>query len=147
MLIDINLPKFDIYQGTGATNCFKSHTNSWCPLFFEEKLFSHVRSAIHFVWRNVASTGRSVWVSKKLYSHLRRSHEFSENEQMQIVFTTEKFLDVAAESWPKWGLNPQPLNSIQTLKPTELLDHYIYIINNIINTYINIYIHIGIKKK
>ena len=34
MLMDINLPKFDIYQGTGATNCFESHTNSLCPHFF-----------------------------------------------------------------------------------------------------------------
>ena len=25
---DMSLPKFDIYQGTEATSCFKSHTNS-----------------------------------------------------------------------------------------------------------------------
>ena len=27
------LPKFDIYQGNVATNCLKSHTNSWCSDF------------------------------------------------------------------------------------------------------------------
>ena len=32
-----------------------------------------------------------------------------------MVFTTEGFLEVAIESWPKWDLNPRPLNSVQTL--------------------------------
>ena len=32
-----------------------------------------------------------------------------------MVFTTEGFLEVAVESLPKWNLNPQPLNSVQTL--------------------------------
>ena len=64
MLMDMNLPKFDIYQGTGATNCFKSHTNSWCPHFFQEKVLSDVRSEIHLVWRNIVSTGQSVWTYK-----------------------------------------------------------------------------------
>ena len=32
-----------------------------------------------------------------------------------MVFTTEEFLEVAAESWPERDLNPQSLNSIQTL--------------------------------
>ena len=27
------------------------------------------------------------------------------------------------ESWPEWDLNPRPLNSVQTLEPTELSDH------------------------
>ena len=30
---------------------------------------------------------------------------------------------VAIESWPEWDLNPRPLNSIQTLQPTELSGH------------------------
>ena len=29
MLMDMRLAKFDIYQGTATTNCFKSHTNSF----------------------------------------------------------------------------------------------------------------------
>ena len=29
-----------------------------------------------------------------------------------IVFTTEGFFEVAIESWPKWDLNPRPLNSV-----------------------------------
>ena len=52
MLMDINLPKFDIYQGTGATNCFESHTNSLCPhffFFFQEKVLYYARSEIRFV--------------------------------------------------------------------------------------------------
>ena len=72
---------------------------------------------------------------KKLYLGLRQSHEFSGNEQMQMVYTTEPFLEVAIEGWSEWDLNPQPLNSVQTLKPTELTGHYIYI-----NIYIYIYI-------
>ena len=35
-----------------------------------------------------------------------------------MVFTTEGFLEVAIESLPEWDLNPQPLNSVQTLQPT-----------------------------
>ena len=38
--MDMSLPKFDMYQGTEATNCFKSHINSWCPHFFREKILS-----------------------------------------------------------------------------------------------------------
>ena len=37
-----------------------------------------------------------------------------------MVFTTEGFLEVAIESWPEWDLNPRPLNSVQTIYPTEL---------------------------
>ena len=40
-----------------------------------------------------------------------------------MVFTTEVFFEVAIESWPEWDLNPQPLNSVQTLQPTELSGH------------------------
>ena len=32
-----------------------------------------------------------------------------------MVFTTDGFFEVAIESWPEWDLNPQPLNSVQTL--------------------------------
>ena len=64
---------------------------------------------------------------EKIYSDLRRSHEFSENEQMQKVFTTEKFLEVAIESWPERDLNPQPLNSVQTLKPSPSYQVILYI--------------------
>ena len=28
---------------------------------------------------------------------------------------TERFFEVALESWPEWDLNPRPLNSAQTL--------------------------------
>ena len=42
-----------------------------------------------------------------------------------MVFTTEGFLEVAIESWPEWDLNPQPLNSVQTLLLTEKKDSII----------------------
>ena len=32
-----------------------------------------------------------------------------------MVFTTERFFEVAIESWTEWDLNPRPLNSVQTL--------------------------------
>ena len=47
MLMNMSLPKFDIYQGTGDANCFKSHTNSWCPHFFQENVLPDVPSEIH----------------------------------------------------------------------------------------------------
>ena len=66
MLMDICLPKFDIYQGKVAPNCFKSYTNSWFPDFFQKKL-SDVRFDIHLFWRNTVSTGQSVRGFKKNY--------------------------------------------------------------------------------
>ena len=53
MLMDMSLPKFDIYQGTGATNYFKSHTNSWCPHFFQEKFC--LMSSLKFTLSNATS--------------------------------------------------------------------------------------------
>ena len=35
--------------------------------------------------------------------------------QCCMVFTTERFSEVAIESWPEWDLNPQQLNSVETL--------------------------------
>ena len=32
-----------------------------------------------------------------------------------MVFTSEGLFEVAVESWPEWDLNPQLLNSIETL--------------------------------
>ena len=34
MLMDMRLPKFDVYQSKVAPNRFKSRTNSQCPDFF-----------------------------------------------------------------------------------------------------------------
>ena len=35
----------------------------------------------------------------------------------------EGLFEVAIESWPEWDLNSRPLNSVQTLYPTELSGH------------------------
>ena len=40
-----------------------------------------------------------------------------------MVFTTEEFFEVVIENWPKWYLNPRPLNSVETLQRTELSGH------------------------
>ena len=32
-----------------------------------------------------------------------------------MVFTTERFLEVATEGWHEWNLNPQPLNYVPRL--------------------------------
>ena len=32
-----------------------------------------------------------------------------------MVFTSDRFSEVATKSWPEWNLNPRPLNSVQTL--------------------------------
>ena len=37
-----------------------------------------------------------------------------------MVFSTEGFFELATESWPGWDLKSRPLNSVQTLEPTEL---------------------------
>ena len=39
MLMDMYLPKFDIYQNEVALNCFKSHIKSWTFEFFLKKMF------------------------------------------------------------------------------------------------------------
>ena len=31
------------------------------------------------------------------------------------IYITDGFFEVAIESWSEWDLNPQPLNSVQTL--------------------------------
>ena len=67
MLMDMCLPKFDIYQNTLAPNCFKSHTNSRCPDFFQKMFLSDARSEIHLVRRNIFSAGHSAQAFKKSY--------------------------------------------------------------------------------
>ena len=73
MLMDTCLRKFDIYQSTVAQNCFKSHTNSRRPDFFQNKFLSDVQSEIHLVQRNIVSTGQSVRALKKIYSGLKHN--------------------------------------------------------------------------
>ena len=65
MLMDMCLPKFDIYLGTVAPNCFKSRANSGCPDFFFKKISSDDRSESLLVRRNIVSSGQSVWALNK----------------------------------------------------------------------------------
>ena len=50
MLMDMNLPKFDIYQGTKEIQIVLRATQIVDVLiFFQEKVLSYVWSEIHFV--------------------------------------------------------------------------------------------------
>ena len=103
-LMDMSLPKFNIYQGTVATNCFKNYTNSLCPHFFKKKFC--LMSCLKLTLPDVTSSLPDILSGlKKVYSG-----------HMQMVFSTEEFLKVAIESLSEWDLNPWPLNSLHTLK-------------------------------
>ena len=67
-----------------------------------------------------------------------------------MVFTTERFVEVALESWSEWDLNPRPLNSVQMLY-NRLRSHamsstctHCYMIHMYIYIYIYISYHIRI---
>ena len=53
MLMDTWLPKFDIYQGKVAQNCFKIHTNYRCPNFLQKKFC--LMSGLTFALSDVTS--------------------------------------------------------------------------------------------
>ena len=92
----LELTDFDICKGTGVTNCFKSHTNSWCPHFFQEKVF--LMFGLKFTLSDVTSfLPDNLPGLKKNYAQAwgNQSHKFSGNKQMQMMFTTEEFLEVA----------------------------------------------------
>ena len=59
MLMDMCLPKFDIYQGTVAPNCFKSPTNSYVLIFFKKNVLPDVQSKMLLVQGNIVSIGQS----------------------------------------------------------------------------------------
>ena len=56
VLVDMCLPKFDIYQGTVALNCFKSQDVKSPDVFETKKVLLDARSEIHFVQHNIIST-------------------------------------------------------------------------------------------
>ena len=60
MLMDMCLPKFEIYQITVAPNCVKSYTSSSCPDLFQKTIFSDVQSQTDLGRCNMVSTGQSV---------------------------------------------------------------------------------------
>ena len=70
MLMDMCLPMLDIYQSGVAPNWLKSHTNSWCPDFFQIKILSNVRTEIYLARRNIVSTEQSVRAFEKYISRL-----------------------------------------------------------------------------
>ena len=41
--MDMCLPKFNVYHGTEAPNCFESYTNSWCPDLQKKKLMASMK--------------------------------------------------------------------------------------------------------
>ena len=70
MLLGMCLPTFDIYQVTVTLNCLKSHTNSWCPDFFQ-KMFC-LMSGVKFTFSSVTSFLRDnlLGPKRKLYPGL-----------------------------------------------------------------------------
>ena len=40
-----------------------------------------------------------------------------------MAFTTDKFFEVAINSWREWDFNPRPVNSHEMFSPTELSGH------------------------
>ena len=40
-----------------------------------------------------------------------------------MVFTTERFFEVAIENWPEWDLNPRPLIYLSNNKKLQI-SHY-----------------------
>ena len=64
MPMDLCLSKFDVYQGTVASNCLKTHTNSWCLDFFQKNVLSDVQSENHLFLCNIVTTGQSVRLKK-----------------------------------------------------------------------------------
>ena len=76
---DGHVHKFDIYQSAVAPNCFKSHTDPWCPNFFnikkvvlsgvlsgiKKEVLSGVLSGIDLVQHNIAYTEQFVLAWKK----------------------------------------------------------------------------------
>ena len=60
MLMDMCLPKFDIYRCTVDPDCFKSHTTSSCLDLFQKIFLSIARPEIHFMQCNPVSAEYSV---------------------------------------------------------------------------------------
>ena len=72
VLMDMSLPRFDIYQGTGAANCLKNHTDSWCPYFFK-KIFC-LMSSLKFTMSDVTSLLLDNLSAHKIYIQTWGSH-------------------------------------------------------------------------
>ena len=66
MLMDICLPKFDIYQGKVAPNFLRATQTLDVLNFFKKIVLSDVRSEIHLVRYNIVST-RAISPALKKY--------------------------------------------------------------------------------
>ena len=81
--MDMCLPKFDIYQGVVASNCFKCYKNSWCPDFFQKKFY--LMPGLKFTFSN-----KTPFLPDNL-SELKQKLYLGLNEMIAIYFS--KFLD------------------------------------------------------
>ena len=89
MLMDMNLLKFDIYQGTGATNVLRATQTLDVLINFKKKFCLMSGQKLTLSDATSLLPDDLSGLKKYIYSDLRQSHEFSENEQMQMVFTIE----------------------------------------------------------
>ena len=87
MLIDMCLPKLDIYRGTIAPDCFNNQKALDALIFFQKKVFSDVRSEIHLVRWNIFST----WDWRLLSIHINDTF-FALNEIDICNFADDKNL-------------------------------------------------------
>ena len=78
----------------------------------------------------VCSVSSFIWAIAFISRHVRFYFKFARGNHISLaectihmVFTTEAFFEVAIESLPEWDLNPQQLNSVHMLKPTNLSGH------------------------
>ena len=55
------LPKFDIYQGKGATNRLRATKALDVQIFFKKIVLSDIQSEIHLFQRNIVTAGHFAW--------------------------------------------------------------------------------------
>ena len=55
-----------------------------------------------------------IYIHIYIYIIYREIHRYVDID-IDMVFTTVGFFEVAIESWPEWDLNPRLLNSVQML--------------------------------
>ena len=92
-------------------------------LHSEPNFYSYSNFLVCSVWSFISAIA---FISRhvRFYFKFARGNHMSLAEcTIHMVFTTEAFFEVAIESLPEWDLNPQQLNSVHMLKPTNLSGH------------------------
>ena len=106
MLMNMCLPKSDIYQGNIAPNCLKNHINSWYPNFFQKKFC--LMSGLTFPLSDVKSflPDNLSWLLKKyIFRLVKQSHhtskKFSSNLRSLITCKISNETIKKRKKWKK----------------------------------------------